>query len=203
MVKKNHQYSLALFIICCIGFVFRIYNINASLWCDEMMQATAASAEWKDLLYLVANHSSPPLDYAVMKTVILFFGNSDWILRMPAFLFGVAAIPVFYYFSRSLAEQKTALVAATLLALSPVALYYSQEARMYSLFLFLSLISFIAALRLAEKNSFTYSLLLGAVNGSLFLIHYFGIFVIAYETIFLMSVTLCAVEKKTHRTVGS
>jgi len=131
-----------------------------------------------------------------MKTVILFFGNSDWILRMPAFLFGVAAIPVFYYFSRSLAEQKTALVAATLLALSPVALYYSQEARMYSFFLFLSLISFIAALRLAEKNSFAYSLLLGAVNGSLFLVHYFGIFVIAYETIFLMSVTLCAVEKK-------
>ncbi len=76
MVSKNHHYLVALSIICCIGFAFRIYNINVSLWCDEMMQATAASAEWKDLFYLIANHSSPPLDYALMKTVILCFGKA-------------------------------------------------------------------------------------------------------------------------------
>ncbi len=191
MASKNQHYLLSLFILCCLGFSFRIYNINVSLWCDEMMQATAASAEWKELFHLMTRYSSsPPLDYVVMKIVILCFGKADWVLRMPAFLFGVASIPVFYYFSRSLAEQKTALVAAILLALSPIAIDYSQEARMYSLFLFLSLISFIAALRLAEKNNFTCSLLLGAVNGLLLLAHYFGIFVIAYETIFLMSVAL-------------
>ena len=161
-----------------------------------MMQATAASAEWKDIFYLVLNHSSPPLDYVLMKTVILFFGKADWVLRMPACLFGVASIPVFYYFSCSIVEQKTALVAAALLSLSPVAVYYSQEARMYSFFLFLSLISFITVLRLANKNSFTYSLLLGAVNGLLFLLHYFAIFVIASEMIFLMFVLLCSAEKR-------
>ncbi|MBN2107455.1 MAG: glycosyltransferase family 39 protein [Deltaproteobacteria bacterium] len=197
MVEKNHQYALALFSICCLGFAFRIYNINVSLWCDEMMQAVAASAEWQDVFDIMTGYcSSPPLDYIIMKIVILCFGQADWVLRMPAVLFGIASIPVFYFFSRSLVEQKTALTASALLALSPFAIAYSQEARMYSIFLFLSLLSFIAALRLAEKNSFRHSMLLGIINGLLVLAHYFGIFVIAYEIIFFMAVVLYSGEKK-------
>ena len=199
MNSKNNYYSFVLLSICCIGCAFRIYHLTAfSFFCDEMIQATTSSEGWKNMFDLMATKycSSPPLDYVITKIVILCFGKTDWVLRMPAFLFGVAAIPVFYYFARSIAGQKTALVAAALLALSPLAISFSQEARMYPLYLFLSLISFLATLKLAQKNSFPYSLLSGASNGLVLLVHYFGIFLVAYETIFLLSAAVYGAEKK-------
>jgi len=192
---KGHYYILV--IAACIGFILRVYHLNYhSLWLDEMMQVIVASSEWKNLFQLVSLHSSPPLDYILMKSVILLFGNANWVVRMPALLFGLASIPAFYFFSRSITDRKNASIAATLFIFSPMAIYYSQEARIYSLFLFLSLISYLLTLRFIEKNNFKTSLFLGAVNGLLILTHYFGIFVIGLETIILVLLILFGADKK-------
>lgn len=197
-LPQYRQDRLALIAICCIGLALRAYNLQASsLWCDELMQVMVASADWTDLFPLMTGYcSSPPLDYVIMKLVMLCFGTADWVLRMPACLFGAAAVPVFYCFARSVTERQTSLVAAVLLALSPFAIHYAQEARSYSLFLLLSLASYIAAVRLAEHGGFTRSLTLGAVNGLLLLAHYFGIFVIALEGVLLLAAAWRSKEKK-------
>jgi len=196
-MKTHRGHYYILIIIGCIGFILRVYHLNYhSLWLDEMMQVMVASAEWKDLFKLVSSHSSPPLDYILMKPVILLFGNADWVVRMPALLFGLASIPAFYFFFFFITDRKKASIAATLLIFSPMAIYYSQEARMYSMFLFLSLISYILTLRFIEKNNFKTSLSLGAVNGLLILAHYFGIFVIGLETILLVMLLLFGADKK-------
>jgi uncharacterized membrane protein len=193
--KRAHLYLLIL--IGCIGVILRVYYVfYYSLWLDEMMQVVAASASWQEIFGLVALHSSPPLDYIIMKIVILLFGKSDWIVRMPALLFGSASIYAFYSFARSLTGRDTALTAAALMALSPMAIVYSQEARMYSLFLLLSLISFRLTLLVIEKNNFKTNLYLGMVNGLLLLTHYFGIFVIAGETILLLAALLLDSDKR-------
>lgn len=193
----QNQYFYLLILIGCIGVILRAYHVfYHSLWLDEMMQVMVASAAWKDIFRLVTLHSSPPLDYILMKTVILLFGKSDWIVRMPSLLFGSASIYVFYSFSRAVTDRDNALMAATLIALSPMAIVYSQEARMYSLFLFLSLISFNLTRLLIEKNNARASLFLGIVNGLLMLTHYFGIFVIAEETILLLFVLLFDADKR-------
>lgn len=197
MEPKIKDYPWTLLLICCLGFALRIYHLNTySLWCDEMLQVTSALSAWKELFYSFIWHSSPPLDYVLMKLSILLFGKADWAVRLPAFLFGFASIPLFYFFSRSIAGQKTALVAAVLLAFSPMAISYSQEARMYSLFLFLALASYIATIRFARNNSFTAGLVWGGINGLIILAHYFGIFVIAYETVVLLCVLWHSDEKK-------
>ena len=152
--RRAHFYLLVF--IGCIGIILRIYYVlYYSLWLDEMMQVMVAVAPWKNFFGLVATHSSPPLDYALMKAVILLFGKSDWMVRVPALLCGSASIYVFYSFARSLTGRDTALTAAALLSLSPMAIVYSQEARMYSLFLLLSLISFGLTRRIIEKNNLT------------------------------------------------
>ena len=184
-LKKKHSLA-CLAALACIGAAARLSNINASLWFDEMMQVAAAASPWHDLLYAVADHFSPPLDYVSVKLAMLCLGREDWAVRLPALISGTAAIPLFYYFARSLGGPATALVAAALLALSPMAIGYAQEARMYSFFLFLSLASFTVALRLTEKSSFASSLLLGLLNGLLMITHYFGVFAIAGEMLFLL-----------------
>ena len=176
-----------LLVVTGIGFILRVRYLNCySLWFDEMMQVMVASAEWKSLFHHVSLHSSPPLDYILMKFVILMFGNADWVVRMPALLFGVASLPVFYCLASALTNQQNGLIASTLLAFAPMAILYSQEARMYSLFLLLSLISYYLTLLLIEKNNLKTGLLLGFVNGLLILTHYFGVFVIALETAMLI-----------------
>ena len=183
--QRKRLYSLLG--IICLGSVMRAVFLNhQSLWYDEMAQVVFAQAEWKDLFHLITRHTSPPLDYVLMKLVILLFGNADWVVRMPAFVFGVASIYVLYRLACSIADPEKALLAAALLALSPMAIVYSQEARMYALFLFLSLLSYQLTLFFIERNDLKTSVWMGIVNGLQILSHYFGVFVIAGEGIILL-----------------
>ncbi len=176
-----------LLIIITAGLVIRGLFLNRqSLWFDEMAQAAVAQAAWKEMLPLITRHSSPPLDYVLMKLVMLLFGTADWVVRMPALVFGVAAIAALYRFARSLTDRENGLLAAALLAFSPMAIAYSQEARMYSLFLFLSLVSYLLARRFIERNDPASGVWLGIANGLLLLTHYFGVFVIAGEGMILL-----------------
>jgi uncharacterized membrane protein len=196
-MDQHRKHSYALLGIICLGFIIRALYLNdQALWYDEMAQASVAAADWKDLLPLVTLHTSPPLDYILMKLVMLLFGKADWVIRMPAFLFGVASIYVFYLLARALTDRENGLLATALLALSPMAVFYSQEARMYALFLFLSLTSYLLTLFLIKRNDLKTSVWLGIVNGLLLLSHYFGIFVIAGEEIILLSVLLSNTGRK-------
>ena len=196
---KTHRgyYLYILFIVTSIGFILRVRHLNYhSLWLDEILQVMVASAEWGNLFSLVSSHSSPPLDYILLKCVIAIFGTADWVVRMPALLFGAASLPVFYFLVVGLTNRQHALIATILLAFSPMAILYSQEARMYSLFLFLSLISYAVTLLLIKKNDLKTGLFLSVVNGVLILTHYFGIFVIVMEATLLTGLLLCNADKK-------
>lgn len=195
-LQNRRSLHYALLSIMGAGFFVRVRDLNYhALWYDEMMQAAVAQAAWKDVFGLVSLHSSPPLDYVLTKLAMLLLGNGDWAVRMPAFVLGVAAIYVMYRFARSIAGSENALIAAALLALSPMAIVYSQEARMYSLFLFLSLLSYLLTLFFIERNDLRTSVWLGIVNGLLILSHYFGICVIAGEGIILLAVLLTRAGK--------
>jgi uncharacterized membrane protein len=191
MKTHRNYYPLLLLAVTGIGLFLRVRHLNHhSLWLDEMMQVVVASAKWENLFSLVSLHSSPPLDYILLKCVVTLVGTADWVVRMPALLFGTACVPIFYVLVVKLTNRQHALIAATVLAFSPMAILYAQEARMYSLFLLLSLISYMATWRFVERNDFKSCVLLGAVNGLLILTHYFGIFVISLETGLLIALLL-------------
>ncbi|MCB0189688.1 MAG: glycosyltransferase family 39 protein, partial [Caldilineaceae bacterium] len=71
--------------------------------------------------------------------------TNEWSARLPAALAGIAAIPLFYFPTRRIFGPWTALLAILLLALSPWHLYWSQNARFYTvllLFYTLALLTF-------------------------------------------------------------
>jgi uncharacterized membrane protein len=75
----------------------------------------------------------PPLYYSVLKYWSFVFGFSEVSLRIPSIIFGTVTIYVTYLIAKKLFSQRTAFIASTLLATSGLAIYYSQEARMYGL----------------------------------------------------------------------
>src|SRR5205823_8653991 len=92
----------------------------------------------------------PPLYYAVVH-FFLTLGTSEIVLRLPSVLFGTASLALMFIVVTPLLGNRVALVSAGLLAISPFHVWYSQEARPYSLFLFLSLLSLALLQRIIDR----------------------------------------------------
>jgi uncharacterized membrane protein len=99
----------------------------------------------------------PPLYYILMKYWVAIFGNSEISLRIPSIIFGLATIYMIYLIGKKIFSEKTGLLTSILLATSGLAIYYSQEARMYMMAAFLVSAAFYLFL---ERKWIIFSLVL-------------------------------------------
>jgi uncharacterized membrane protein len=121
-----------------VSLLLRLTNLNQSLWLDEASTALAAKLSLFDLFgkYLPGDFH-PPFYYVLMHFWVLLFGSSEIALRVPSVLFGVGAVYLVYLLGTKIFGRHIGLIASALLSTSGLAVYYSQEARMYSLVIFL------------------------------------------------------------------
>lgn len=122
-------------VILIIGLILRLISLNQSLWLDEGINVNNVSAlSFKSLIlnYTPADFH-PPGYHIILKLWIMLAGNSEIAVRIPSVIFGIITVYCTYLIGKKLFEEKTALIGATLMATSPLAIYYSQEARMYSM----------------------------------------------------------------------
>jgi len=116
-----------IFPILILGLILRLISLNQSLWLDEATSALVAKLPLRDIfIKFLPGDFHPPFYYLLMKFWVDVFGNSEISLRIPSVLFGVATVYVVYKISKN-------YIAPILMATSGLAIYYSQEARMYSL----------------------------------------------------------------------
>ena len=124
-----------IWLILFLGFCLRLINLNQSLWLDEAI--TALAVKNNTLTQIITTFSPgdfhPPLYYLILKLWTNVFGYSEIALRIPSVIFGVLTIFVVYKIGEKLSNKRTGLFAAILMAVNPLGVYYSQEARMYSL----------------------------------------------------------------------
>lgn len=122
-------------IILFAALALRSLLLNQSLWLDEGINVNnAANLDFKTLLLKYSlSDFHPPLYHAILKLTTMLAGTSEIAVRVPSVIFGVVSVYLTYLIGKKLFEEKTALIAATLMATAPLAIYYSQEARMYAL----------------------------------------------------------------------
>lgn len=105
----------------------------------------------------------PPLYYALSGIWLKIFGNSIWVIRSFSVLMGLLAFPCIYWLSRELFEsKKVAWLAVAVLAVSPFHLIYAQEARLYSMWSLITLLSSAVLLRALSRRSNLWWMLYGA-----------------------------------------
>lgn len=127
-----------IYIILFVGLILRVISLNQSLWLDEATTALAAKLSLVDLFTkFLPGDFHPPLYYLILKYWTALFGYSEISLRIPSIIFGLGTIYLTFLIGKKLFDKKIALAASALLATSGLAIYYSQEARMYSLAAFL------------------------------------------------------------------
>jgi len=123
-----------------VSLLLRVYRIgDQSLWVDELLTLDVSSPKeglhiWSYLKFNIHG----PLHSLVVYLFQLVSTNDAW-LRLPSALAGVGAVLYFYFWIRSWLGHRVAQFAAVILALHPLHLYYSQELRNYSIFLFFAM----------------------------------------------------------------
>jgi 4-amino-4-deoxy-L-arabinose transferase-like glycosyltransferase len=175
------KYFLYLVVIVMVAACLRFFQLGThSLWLDEIWQAVVTSEPWMKMIRLVSVDVHPPLDMISEKIAVGLFGHSDFVVRLPACLYGTITVILVWLFVRKILSEESALLTSALVAFSPLAIAYSQEARMYSLFFMLSVGLTYTSVRFLEKPNIYKAIALGLAGGLLLLTQYFSIFIIAF-----------------------
>jgi 4-amino-4-deoxy-L-arabinose transferase-like glycosyltransferase len=132
------------------------------------------------------SESTPPLYYLIAWAWSHLFGVHEVGLRSLSALFGIATVPVAYLAGRELIGRRTGLAIAALVAVNPLLVWYSQDARAYALLVFLSAAALLFFLRARAGSA--RDLAWWAVFSALALAtHYFAFFPFAVEAVFLLA----------------
>lgn len=131
----------------------RLYHLGAeSLWLDEIGQALVAQQPLSAILDGVKHHhGAAPLDYLV-TAVTVRISHNEWVLRLPSVLWGVLSVYWLYRLGRQAHSDMAGLIAAFLLAISPLHISYSREVRFYALFVLITLMATDALWRAWKRN---------------------------------------------------
>lgn len=116
------------------AMALRIPHLFENLWYDETFTAAFARLPLEQLPAAIMGDVHPPLPYLVSWLTGHLLGMSEVALRLPSMGFGMGMIYLVYRLARGLRlTRSVALVAAALVAGMPGAIYYSNEARGYTL----------------------------------------------------------------------
>ena len=128
--------------IALLGLVLRLWHLEADLWLDEIAPLMAyAPLSPLQVLATYLGSNNHLLNTLLVKLSVSTFGQQEWSIRLPAVLFGAATIPAFYWTARIVLTRTSSLAAALLLAVSYHHVFFSQNARGYTAYMFFSLLS--------------------------------------------------------------
>ncbi len=136
-----------------VGLALRLATIDTrGLWLDEASTILQTSGTLLQTIQSQIGGTHPPFFHILMHFWIYFFGTSEIAIRTFATVFGTASIPAAYWAGKEVYDRRAGLIAALVIAVSPFDIWYSQEARMYSMLLFFALLSVGAFARALAKN---------------------------------------------------
>jgi uncharacterized membrane protein len=162
-IKVSFKTSYFLIFLTTLAVATRFYKIDSeSLWLDEAFSfwISGLHGNIKNLwTYIIGSNVAwwdphPFFYYLVLHYWIKLLGTSEFVLRSLSALCGVLTILCTYHIGNRFFNQKTGMLASILVFMSPLNLWYSQEARMYTLTSLLILLSiyFFFALITAHKR---------------------------------------------------
>lgn len=137
------------------GAVLRLSTIGTrSFWLDEATTVRQASLTLPALIARMADNVHPPFFHILMHFWIRVFGTSEVAVRMFAAVWGIGAIPLAYWAGKMLYDRRAGLVTAGVVTFGQFFIWYSQEARMYTMMLVFALASTASMWRALRDNRF-------------------------------------------------
>lgn len=151
-MRRSH---LALLALILLAWILRLYHLDVqSLWYDEGVTAQVARMGVRELARWTADDIQPPLYYLMaggwLRLIRPWEAPLAFTMRLVSVAMGVMLVPVLWALGRRLWNGTAGMLAALVAAVSPLMVYYGQEARMYALLVTLVSLAALAVVRLAE-----------------------------------------------------
>jgi 4-amino-4-deoxy-L-arabinose transferase-like glycosyltransferase len=158
-----------------------------SIWFDEAATWELTRLRVGDMLSALPHReSNPPLFYVLEWLVTRALGDGEVGLRLLSALAGTLLVPVAFAIGRRIGGVRAGLATAALVAVNPLSVWFSQEARSYELVALLSAASLLLFLRALDDDR-PRILAWWAVLSALALgTHYFACFVLAPQAAWLL-----------------
>jgi hypothetical protein len=120
--------------IVLVGFAVRLRFLNQPMRNDESSTLLGYASQ---PLYVAISLYNAPNNHLFHTLLVHFstalWGNSEWAIRLPAFIAGVLLIPLTYLLAASFASATAGLLAAGIVSASSIMIEYSTNARGYTL----------------------------------------------------------------------
>lgn len=177
---------LGLVCILLLALILRTQQLEQiSFWFDEACSWKISQFAWPEMWDAISRDAHPPLFYILLKGWMSLFGNSVVSARMLSVTFGVLTVAMSWVFMHvatgsqdgndSQRFRAAPLMAALFVALSPLQVELSLEARPYALGTFFTLVLATSVLCMFESPSPRWSWLGFAVGSvALSMTHYYG-----------------------------
>jgi uncharacterized membrane protein len=178
LLSLGHRYKdVPLEVVFSSSTLHELFTLQSGLGCSEIARAVATES------------THPPLFFCLMHEWLGWVEPVaqplSWKLRALPAVFGVGAIAAIYYLNRVLFSPTAGLMGAALMAVSPFAVYLSQEARHYTLPMLLIIVALLGLMQIQRAFYLqhrlpkpTVWLFWGIVNSIGCYVHYF--FILAF-----------------------
>lgn len=164
---SSRTMALAVIYLTALGLAVRLVGITSRpIWYDEAFAILFAE---KGLAAMIFGTLTPtgagaadihPLGYYTLLWLWMqAFGQTLTSVRMLSVLAGTATVALSYLLTRDIFDEKTAAIAALVVALAPFPVHYSQEIRMYSFLAFWLILATFAFQRGASRGGIVWWML--------------------------------------------
>ena len=144
MISNKSIYTKGILTVVFVGLLLRLFRLDhQSFWYDEIYTMLAAKGQIHDV-------NLPPYYYWLVDKLTALGQHEFW-ARLPSALAGTASVGLLYIVCRRWFDRNLSLLAAFLFAISPLHLWYSQEARPYSMLVMFTLLSMLAFQRSIDE----------------------------------------------------
>jgi mannosyltransferase len=188
---RRSRYVQLLLALTLIGAFLRFYNLGFnSLWLDEASTYTLSVGSIPQIWEATAaGEFNPPLFYWV-EHIMLVFGNNEITLRFIPALLGVLTIPLVYCAGKEFFDRNVGIIAAAAFAFSPFLIFYSQEARAYSMMLFFVSFSMVFYFKALKTNDVKNWAFFGVLAALAFWSHFYAMVIIAALVLYALGMQI-------------
>lgn len=183
-----------------IALLLHLWHIDLQpLWLDEAMSAHIAH-EPNGLAFI---HNTPPLYFWLLRGWTDWFGVDAAGMRSLSAVAGAGFVWASFYAARCMIGNTAALLAAGFALASPIHIYYSQEARAYSLLLFALMLAVWMLWRLAERPRIGVWLLVVLASSAALYTHYLASILLAFAYVAVIVIQPAARRFTVFKTVAA
>jgi 4-amino-4-deoxy-L-arabinose transferase-like glycosyltransferase len=146
LLAKASSEPAVVALVAVVAFAVRFYQLGSDpLWLDEAITYHRSTARLSRVIESSQAHHHNPA-YFLFMHAWLKLGDSEFMMRAPSAFFGALTVPMGYALGRLVGGRWVALGAALTLVLHPRLLAYSQEARMYGVYVFAAAVAMLGLL---------------------------------------------------------